>query len=242
MGQTSTSASSRHCHVPGEVKIHGHLWSCVRQSLHWGPAQLARHKSGNGAPISSASDHPCLPTASCPAEPPQQHQDSFPRCKLLAVLYQSTGLDCDPKNASCHQLCPRVSVEKLVRQFRNKERGVSVGTGSACSLLAAAREITTGVLCLLCLLHTHLARCRHTRSPRTLTTSSEPGQPGRLGRSGSISTLITMLPPPLLQASSSPRGSCRDTRGCGQDWLPFSTSSCSASLPVSVVSKLNLIQ
>lgn len=115
-------------------------------------AQLERCKAGNGAPMPSASSHPCLPAAPHHVCPPRQCQGAAPHC--------------------------------------------------------------------------------------TLTASSEP----RLGCSGSICTLITMLPALLLQASRVPPGSCRDTRGCAQDLLPFSASSCSASLPLSVVSKLNLNQ
>lgn len=116
-------------------------------------AQPARCKAGNGAPMPSASSHPCLPTAP-------------------------------------HPVCPPSSAAP----------------------------------------------------PRTLTASPEPRLAVPPGRSGSICTLITMLPALLLQAPCFPPGSCRDTRGCAQDPLPFSTSSCSGSLPLSVVSKLNLNQ
>lgn len=110
MGQTSTSASSRHCHVPGEVKIHGHLWSCVRQSLHWGPAQLARHKSGNWvshlkrqrSPLPSHSLLPCRTPPAAPGLVPSLQASSCAvsehrirlrpkKCILPPALSQSLG-------------------------------------------------------------------------------------------------------------------------------------------------------
>lgn len=76
MGHTLTPVSSCCCHIPGEVKSHGHLWSFVHLvRLHRGTAWLTRCEA-------TARDrhHCCLPTASHPARPPRRPRRGLPGC------------------------------------------------------------------------------------------------------------------------------------------------------------------